>query len=182
VNPFRAASTLRTGPRPLVVSSILVLGTLLIGACTTAPTTPTLPSEAKAIVDSPTYAHGSWRWNAVELGTGKTLYASNENKLNFLGSTTKLFTVGTTGGDAVTGAPPHYICGWVIEAKSDGIKGTPRVHGRAEFGSWSPTAAPRLINGAAARSNRSALDELRENISAACCVPCGTALRVVRDL
>jgi serine-type D-Ala-D-Ala carboxypeptidase/endopeptidase (penicillin-binding protein 4) len=52
-----------------VVSSILVLGTLLIGACTTAPTTPTLPSEAKAIVDSPTYAHGSWSWNAVELGT-----------------------------------------------------------------------------------------------------------------
>jgi len=54
-----------------------------------------LPNEAKAIVDSPTYAHGSWSWNAAELGTGKTLYASNENKLNFLGSTTKLFTVGS---------------------------------------------------------------------------------------
>jgi D-alanyl-D-alanine carboxypeptidase/D-alanyl-D-alanine-endopeptidase (penicillin-binding protein 4) len=54
-----------------------------------------LPNAAKAIIDSPTYAHGSWSWNAAELGTGKTLYASNENKLNFLGSTTKLFTVGS---------------------------------------------------------------------------------------
>jgi serine-type D-Ala-D-Ala carboxypeptidase/endopeptidase (penicillin-binding protein 4) len=54
-----------------------------------------LPSEAQAIINSPAYEHGSWSWNAVELGTGKALYASNENKLNFLGSTTKLFTVGT---------------------------------------------------------------------------------------
>ena len=54
-----------------------------------------MPNAAKAIIDSPTYAHGSWSWNAAELGTGKTLYASNENKLNFLGSTTKLFTVGS---------------------------------------------------------------------------------------
>jgi serine-type D-Ala-D-Ala carboxypeptidase/endopeptidase (penicillin-binding protein 4) len=74
---------------------MLALGALLIGACTTEPTTPALPKDAQAIVDSPTYAHGSWSWNVVELGTGRTMYASNENKLNFLGSTTKLFTVGT---------------------------------------------------------------------------------------
>jgi D-alanyl-D-alanine carboxypeptidase/D-alanyl-D-alanine-endopeptidase (penicillin-binding protein 4) len=74
---------------------LCVLGALLVSACAN-PTTSTtaLPSEAQAIINSPQYAHGSWSWNAVELGFGKTLFASNENKLNFLGSTTKLFTVG----------------------------------------------------------------------------------------
>ena len=74
-----------------------------MAACTTEPsrtaapgtTAPAFPADAQAIVGSQTYAHGSWNWDVVELGTGKTLYASNENKLNFLGSTTKLFTVGT---------------------------------------------------------------------------------------
>jgi D-alanyl-D-alanine carboxypeptidase/D-alanyl-D-alanine-endopeptidase (penicillin-binding protein 4) len=85
--------------RPLVlVGSIVVVG-LFVGQSSAASSTPTkvapLPSAALAVVDSPPYAHGSWSWDAVELGTGKTLYASNENKMNFLGSTTKLFTVGT---------------------------------------------------------------------------------------
>ncbi|WP_297732741.1 D-alanyl-D-alanine carboxypeptidase [Mycobacterium sp.] len=71
------------------------LCTLLIGACASNPTTPAMPSEAQAIINSAQYAHGSWSWDAVELGSGKMLFASNENKLNFLGSTTKLFTVGT---------------------------------------------------------------------------------------
>ena len=102
---------MRTTPRPLVLGFVVALGALLIGACTTGSTTRALPSEAQAIVDSPAYAHGSWSWNAVELGTGKTLYASNENKLNFLGSTTKLFTVGTYyeefGADATLETPVY---------------------------------------------------------------------------
>jgi D-alanyl-D-alanine carboxypeptidase/D-alanyl-D-alanine-endopeptidase (penicillin-binding protein 4) len=85
---------LRNRLRSVVLGSILAVGSLMIGACTTAPTTSSLPGEAQAIVNSPAFAHGSWSWDAVELGTGKTLYASDENKLNFLGSTTKLFSVG----------------------------------------------------------------------------------------
>jgi D-alanyl-D-alanine carboxypeptidase/D-alanyl-D-alanine-endopeptidase (penicillin-binding protein 4) len=81
---------------------------------------PALPSEAQAIIDSPTYAHGSWSWNAVELDTGKTLYASNENKLNFLGSTTKLFTVGTYyeefGADSTLETPVY-----AVGARSGGL-------------------------------------------------------------
>jgi serine-type D-Ala-D-Ala carboxypeptidase/endopeptidase (penicillin-binding protein 4) len=75
-----------------------LLGVVLVGACASAPTTastPALPSEAQAIINSPQYAHGSWSWDVVELGSGKTSFANDENKLNFLGSTTKLFTVGT---------------------------------------------------------------------------------------
>jgi D-alanyl-D-alanine carboxypeptidase/D-alanyl-D-alanine-endopeptidase (penicillin-binding protein 4) len=78
-----------------VIGSLLALASLLVGACATKPTATGLPSDAQAIINSPEYAHGSWSWDAVELNNGKTLYASNENKLNFLGSTTKLFTVGT---------------------------------------------------------------------------------------
>jgi D-alanyl-D-alanine carboxypeptidase/D-alanyl-D-alanine-endopeptidase (penicillin-binding protein 4) len=78
-----------------VIGFLLALASLLVGACATKPTATGLPSDAQAIINSPEYAHGSWSWDAVELNNGKTLYASNENKLNFLGSTTKLFTVGT---------------------------------------------------------------------------------------
>ena len=94
MNRYRASSTLRTRPR-LVIGSLLTLASLLIGACAAKPTATGLPSDAQAIINSPEYAHGSWNWDVVELGSGRTLYASNENKLNFLGSTTKLFTVGT---------------------------------------------------------------------------------------
>ncbi len=94
MNRCRVSSTLRTRPR-LLVGSVLALGSLLAGACATKPTATGLPSEAQAIINSPEYAHGSWSWDVVEIGSGKTLYASDENKLNFLGSTTKLFTVGT---------------------------------------------------------------------------------------
>jgi hypothetical protein len=62
------------------------LCTLLIAACASKPNTPAMPSEAQAIINSPQFAHGSWSWDAVELGSGKTLFASNENQLNFLGS------------------------------------------------------------------------------------------------
>ena len=74
---------------------------------------PALPAEAQGIVDSPAYAHGSWNWDAVELGTGKTLYANNADKLNFLGSTTKLFTVGTYyeefGADSTLETPAYAV-------------------------------------------------------------------------
>ncbi|MCV7076256.1 D-alanyl-D-alanine carboxypeptidase/D-alanyl-D-alanine endopeptidase [Mycobacterium szulgai] len=73
----------------------VLLCCVLIGACATKPATTALPGDVQAILDLPQYAHGSWSWDAVELGSGKTLYARGENKLNFLGSTTKLFTVGT---------------------------------------------------------------------------------------
>ncbi len=91
-----------------------LLGVLLVGACASTPTTsstPALPSEAQAIINSPQYAHGYWSWDVVELGSGKTLFASNENKLNFLGSTTKLFTVGTYyeefGADSTVETPVY---------------------------------------------------------------------------
>jgi D-alanyl-D-alanine carboxypeptidase/D-alanyl-D-alanine-endopeptidase (penicillin-binding protein 4) len=86
---------------------------LMVAACASGPSTPGLPGEAQAIVDSPAYAHGAWSWDAVELGSGKTLYASNENKLNFLGSTTKLFTVGTYyeefGADSTLETPVYAV-------------------------------------------------------------------------
>lgn len=81
--------------KSLRVAFLVGLSCLLVGACMNNPTTPALPSEVQSIVDLPQYAHGGWSWDAVELGSGKTLYSRNENKLNFLGSTTKLFTVGT---------------------------------------------------------------------------------------
>ena len=66
------------------------------------------------MVYSPEYAHGQWNFDAVDLKTGKTLYAQNENSLNFLGSTTKLFTVGTyydTFGPNSTLKTPVYATG-----------------------------------------------------------------------
>ncbi len=82
-----------------VVSLIVVAGALVAGGCTggsskSSAAGPALPPEAQTIVDSPTYRHGAWSWDAVELGSGKSLYANSQDKLNFLGSTTKLFTVG----------------------------------------------------------------------------------------
>ena len=95
------------------VASTVTLGCLLIGGCATDPAIPALPGEAQAIIDSAAYAHGSWSWGAVELGTGKTLYAGNENKLNFLGSTTKLFTVGAYyeefGADSTLETPVYAV-------------------------------------------------------------------------
>lgn len=53
-----------------------------------------LPDGARAEVESAPYEHGSWNWDVVDLESGDTLYANDEDQLNFLGSTTKLFTVG----------------------------------------------------------------------------------------
>lgn len=81
----------------LAVSILIVAGCASSGSGAPAPATTarSLPADALAIVDSQTYRYGGWSWDAVELGTGATLYAKDENKLNFLGSTTKLFTSGT---------------------------------------------------------------------------------------
>lgn len=106
-------------PRSPLIGSILVTGSLLIGACSSSDSaTPgtmvgDLPPDALAVVNSAPYAHGAWSWDAVELGTGKTLYANNQNKLNFLGSTTKLFTVGTYfdefGADSTLETPVYAV-------------------------------------------------------------------------
>ena len=73
-----------------------------------------LPAAALKVVNSPEYQHGSWNWDAVDLKTGKTLYSQNADKLNFLGSTTKLFTAGTyydTFGPNGTLKTPVYATG-----------------------------------------------------------------------
>lgn len=108
------------------LGAVVVAATMVAVACTsegsksssggTTPGTASgagapLPPEAQAIVDSPTYRHGDWSWNAAELGSGKTLFAQNQERLNFLGSTTKLFTVGTYydefGADSTLQTPVH---------------------------------------------------------------------------
>lgn len=70
-----------------------------------------MPADAQAIIDSSHYEHGQWHWNAVELGSGETLFAQDQDELNFLGSTTKLFTVGTyydeMGADATLETPVY---------------------------------------------------------------------------
>jgi serine-type D-Ala-D-Ala carboxypeptidase/endopeptidase (penicillin-binding protein 4) len=81
----------------LAACALLVAGCASSGqrAAAAGTAVPSLPADALAIVNSPTYQYGGWSWNVVDLGTGTTLYAKDENKLNFLGSTTKLFTTGT---------------------------------------------------------------------------------------
>jgi D-alanyl-D-alanine carboxypeptidase/D-alanyl-D-alanine-endopeptidase (penicillin-binding protein 4) len=111
--------------RGWLLTSIALTGVLVVGACTSEPTSSgsgstggtmpaigaALPPDAQAIVDSANYAHGQWNWDAVDLASGETLFAQHENELNFLGSTTKLFTVGTyydeMGPDATLETPVY---------------------------------------------------------------------------
>jgi D-alanyl-D-alanine carboxypeptidase/D-alanyl-D-alanine-endopeptidase (penicillin-binding protein 4) len=88
----------------LIIAALLASGSALLSACTSSGSSPStasqshargLPAAAMKVVNAPEYQHGSWHWDAVDLKTGKTLFAQDENELNFLGSTTKLFTVGT---------------------------------------------------------------------------------------
>ena len=72
------------------------------------------PPGTADLVNDAAYAHGSWSWGVADLATGRTLYAKGENTLNFLGSTTKLFTVGTyydTIGPDATLQTPVYAMG-----------------------------------------------------------------------
>jgi D-alanyl-D-alanine carboxypeptidase/D-alanyl-D-alanine-endopeptidase (penicillin-binding protein 4) len=113
-----------------VIGGVVVAAALLAGACSGDPSsssaagsTPArggsagaaLPQDAQAIVDSTTYEHGSWHWAASEIGSEETLFANNQDELNFLGSTTKLFTVGTyydeVGADATFETPVYAIGG-----------------------------------------------------------------------
>ena len=151
----RTRAATRSGPlgsrsrsRWWLVSSIVVAGALVAGACTGesskssaagttgvrgAATGSALPPDAQAIVDSPTYQHGGWSWDAVELGSGKTLYANNQDKVNFLGSTTKLFTVGTyfdEFGQDSTLETPVYATG---TRAGDSLQGDLVVVGSGDF-------------------------------------------------
>jgi serine-type D-Ala-D-Ala carboxypeptidase/endopeptidase (penicillin-binding protein 4) len=112
------ARHVRWSRRRLAASTAAVVSVLAVTACSGGLTTGAssskgraLPTGARAIVDSAPYAHGSWNYDAVDLDSGKTLYAQNENQLNFLGSTTKLFTVGTyydeVGADATLQTPVY---------------------------------------------------------------------------
>jgi D-alanyl-D-alanine carboxypeptidase/D-alanyl-D-alanine-endopeptidase (penicillin-binding protein 4) len=84
---------------------LAAVGSLLLGAaCSSSsgaakvlatPHLSPLPPAAAKVINGPEYRHGHWNWDAIDLKTGKTVYAQNQNDLNFLGSTTKLFTVGT---------------------------------------------------------------------------------------
>jgi len=110
---------------------LLAAGVLLLGACTSAvsststpgTTVAALPAAAQTIMGSPPYTYGSWSWNTVDLDTGQTLYASDQDKLNFLGSTAKLFTVGTyfdqLGADS-TLETPVYATGTRVGGSLDG--------------------------------------------------------------
>ncbi len=93
-----AHSRPRRSRRSLLVGTVTAVTAVVLSACSTGLDSPAgraLPSGARAIVDSAPYAHGSWNYDVVDLDRGRTLYAQNENQLQFLGSTTKLFTVGS---------------------------------------------------------------------------------------
>lgn len=97
---------------------MLVAGALIAGACSSensskpsATTGAALPSAAQEIVDRPAYEYGSWTWDVVDQQSGATLYASQQDRLNLLASTTKLFTTGTyldqVGPDATLETPVY---------------------------------------------------------------------------
>lgn len=67
--------------RSLFTYSIAVVVTLVIAGCSAETSTSGLPGDAQAIVDSAAYDHGAWGWNVVDLDSGETQYAHNENKL-----------------------------------------------------------------------------------------------------
>lgn len=78
-----------------------------------------LPPAAQEIVDSPVYAHGSWHYNAVDLGSGKTLYARDENELN---SSARPRSCSRSGPSTTSSAPTRH---WRHPY-------TPPAHGTAE--------------------------------------------------
>ena len=106
----------RRGPSRtvLLATAVAAVTGLTLAACSAAPEAPAgraLPSGARDIIASAPYAHGAWNYDVVDLERGKTLYAQNENEMQFLGSTTKLFTVGsyydTVGADATLETPVY---------------------------------------------------------------------------
>ncbi len=106
----------RRGPSRtvLLATAVAAVTGLTVAACSAAPDAPAgraLPSGARDIIASAPYAHGAWNYDVVDLERGRTLYAQNENEMQFLGSTTKLFTVGsyydTVGADATLETPVY---------------------------------------------------------------------------
>jgi serine-type D-Ala-D-Ala carboxypeptidase/endopeptidase (penicillin-binding protein 4) len=110
--------TRRSRRTALTVAAVAVVG-LGVGACSSSALSPgasgstgrQLPKPARDIIASAPYAHGSWNYAAVDLDRGRPLYTQNQDQLNFLGSTTKLFTVGSyydeVGGDATLETPVY---------------------------------------------------------------------------
>ena len=85
----------RRGPVARGYVAMLAATLLLVGACTSSDTIEPLPESAQEIVDSSGYDSGGWSWYAADLTTGEPVFGSAEDKLTLLGSTTKLFTVGS---------------------------------------------------------------------------------------
>lgn len=115
VNRCRAGHSAKFRVRSRLFGSAFMSGVLVLAACGSGDSTTSgeLPDDALAVVNSAPFTHGAWHWNAVELGSGDTLYASNENTLNFLGSTTKLFSTGTYldefGADSTLETPVYSV-------------------------------------------------------------------------
>ncbi|MFH5230531.1 D-alanyl-D-alanine carboxypeptidase/D-alanyl-D-alanine-endopeptidase [Antrihabitans spumae] len=115
VNRCGTTRSASSGPPSRLLGATFLTGLLVLTACGSddAATSGGLPADALEVVNSAPFAHGTWHWDAVELGSGNTVYAQNENELNFLGSTTKLFTAGTYldefGADSTLETPVYSV-------------------------------------------------------------------------
>ena len=102
-----------------MIGALVSTAVLLLGACTSddssdstsGTTVPALPSDAQAIVDSTPYDFGTWHYVATDLETGEVVWSEGADQLNFLASTTKLFTGGayldTFGPDSTLETPVY---------------------------------------------------------------------------
>lgn len=112
--------------RARLAVAVLLAGTLAAAACSSddsASSSSTsqaggvavgaLPPAAQAIVDRPAYVHGSWSYDVVDAASGASVYSNQADRVNFLGSTTKTFTVGTyfdqVGLDATLETPVYAV-------------------------------------------------------------------------
>ena len=111
---------------------LFAIGVLLSSACTSDDnasggssdaTTGSLPEAAQEIIQSEPYEHGRWSWYAADTAGGDALLAQDGDVLTLLGSTTKLFTVGTyldTIGADSTLETPVYAVGNRTDGTLDG--------------------------------------------------------------
>ena len=58
------------------------------------PPHDSLPAAIVAVMQKPRYAHATWSLLVTDLGSGKTVYQLNPDRLAFTGSVRKLFSVG----------------------------------------------------------------------------------------
>jgi D-alanyl-D-alanine carboxypeptidase/D-alanyl-D-alanine-endopeptidase (penicillin-binding protein 4) len=121
----------------MIVGGLLTVGALLLSACSSggpgSTSSTSLPSSAQSVIDQPQYAFAQWNWDAVDMASGKTIYAQNANTINFLGSTTKLFTVGSyldTMGVDSTLETPVYVNG---TRSGDSLRGDLVLVGAGDF-------------------------------------------------